>query len=124
MLSELSVVAHLIDFLWPTFSEPRSYLEHPPISWIFSLFGITQAKQSLAKVRGKMAQKWGFDHNLWSSIEAGEGAARAYFKTWNEQVMAKVPKGIHFFKLERQAGQTVTQTYEMTVGQTERQTNR
>ena len=30
--------------------EPRPYLERPPISWLFGLFGITKAKNSLAQV--------------------------------------------------------------------------
>ena len=72
--------------------EPRSYLERPPISWLFSLFGISQAKQSLAEVRSKMADKWGFDYNLWSSVEAGDEAARRYFEEWNAKVIETVPK--------------------------------
>ena len=72
--------------------EPRSYLERPPISWIFALFGITQAKQSIAEVRASMAKKWGFDYDLWSSVEAGEEEAKKYFETWNAKVIASTPK--------------------------------
>jgi len=72
--------------------EPRSYLERPPISWIFSYFGISQAKKSIAEVRASMAKKWGFEYDLWSSVEAGEDEAKKYFETWNAKVIASVPK--------------------------------
>ncbi len=72
--------------------EPRSYLEEPPISWVFSLLGIAQAKESLNDVRKRMADKWGFEHNLWSAVEAGDETAREYFESWNAQVIASVPK--------------------------------
>jgi hypothetical protein len=72
--------------------EPRSYLERPPISWLFSFFGITQAKQSIAEVRSRMATKWGFNYSLWSSVEAGDKEALSYFETWNAKVVQSVPK--------------------------------
>ena len=72
--------------------EPRSYLERPPISWIFSYFGISQAKQSLANVRDQMATKWGLKHNLWSAVEAGEAEAEEYFEQWKAKVIELVPK--------------------------------
>ena len=70
--------------------EPRSYLEKPPISWIFALFGITQAKQSMAIVRASMAKKYGFEYDLWSSVETGgDEEAKKYFETWNAKVIGK-----------------------------------
>ena len=72
--------------------EPRITIERPPISWIFGLFGISQAKQSIAEVRASMAEKWGFDYNLWSSVEAGDEEAKKYFDTWNAKVIKSVPK--------------------------------
>ena len=39
-----------------------------------------------------MAKKWGFDYNLWSSVEAGDAEARVYFETWNAKIKAMVPK--------------------------------
>ena len=83
--------------------EPRSYLERPPISWIFSLFGITQAKQSIAEVRASMASKWGFDYNLWSSVEAGDEEARHYFETWNAKVIASVPRCVKQPKISKKS---------------------
>lgn len=71
--------------------EPRSYLERPPVSWFFMLFGITQAKQSLSQVRSSMAKKWGFDHDLWEAVETSDEAALKYFETWHERVVALVP---------------------------------
>ena len=55
--------------------EPRNYLERPPISWVFSFFGISQAKQRIHEIRNQMAVKWGFEHNLWSAVEVGEETA-------------------------------------------------
>ena len=72
--------------------EPRSYLERPPISWIFSYFGISQAKQSMANVRDQMATKWGLNHNLWSAVEAGEVEAEEYFEQWKAKVIELVPE--------------------------------
>ena len=72
--------------------EPRSYLERPPISWIFSFFDITQSKIKIHKVRQQMAQKWGFEYNLWSAVEAGELTAQKYFEDWNAKVIQSVPK--------------------------------
>ena len=39
-----------------------------------------------------MAQKWGLEHNLWESVEAGDEAAKAYYEKWHAQVIANVPK--------------------------------
>ena len=39
-----------------------------------------------------MAQKWGMDHNLWESVEAGDEAAKVYYEKWHAQVIANVPK--------------------------------
>ena len=72
--------------------EPRSYLERPPISWIFSFFDITQSKIKIHKVREQMAKKWGFEYNLWSAVEAGELTAKKYFEDWNAKVIQSVPK--------------------------------
>ena len=72
--------------------EPRSYLERPPISWIFSFFDITQSKIKIHKVRQQMAEKWGFEYNLWSAVEAGELTAKKYFEDWNAKVIQSVPK--------------------------------
>jgi len=73
--------------------EPRSTLERPPVSWIFHLLGIKQAKEKIAQVRASMAKKWGFEYDLWSSVEAGgEKEAKKYFETWNAKVIASIPK--------------------------------
>ena len=39
-----------------------------------------------------MAQKWGFEYNLWESVEAGDKAAKEYYENWHAQVIANVPK--------------------------------
>ena len=39
-----------------------------------------------------MAQKWGFEYNLWSAVEAGELTAQKYFEDWNAKVIQSVPK--------------------------------
>ena len=39
-----------------------------------------------------MAKKWGFDYDLWSSVEAGEEEAKKYFEAWNAKVIASTPK--------------------------------
>ena len=72
--------------------EPRNYLERPPISWFLSLFGIFQEKQRIHKIRNQMAIKWGFEHNLWSAVEAGEETAISYFEKWNSNIIETVPK--------------------------------
>ena len=51
-----------------------------------------QAKKSIAEVRASMAEKWGFDYDLWSSVEAGDEQAKKYFDTWNNKVINSIPK--------------------------------
>lgn len=48
--------------------KPRSYLERPPISWIFSFFSIEQNKQLFHKVRSLTAARLGLNHSSWSDI--------------------------------------------------------
>ena len=45
--------------------KPRSYLETPPISWIFSVFSIEQNKQLFQKVRSLSATKLGLNYSSW-----------------------------------------------------------
>ena len=46
--------------------KPRTYLERPPISWIFSFFKIEQNKQLFHKVRSLSAARLGLNHSSWS----------------------------------------------------------
>lgn len=84
-------VEEWIDSMKKAIIEPRSYLERPPIIWIFRFFGIAQAKESMADVRQTMADKWGFRHGLWSAVEAGDQEAAEYYHTWNNKVIESVP---------------------------------
>ena len=45
--------------------KPRTYLETPPISWIFSVFSIEQNKQLFQKVRSLSAMKLGLNYSSW-----------------------------------------------------------
>ena len=45
--------------------KPRTYLETPPISWIFSIFSIEQNKQLFHKVRSLSSTKLGLNYSSW-----------------------------------------------------------
>ena len=71
--------------------KPRSYLERPPISWIFSLFSIEQNKQLFHRVRALSAEKLGMNHSSWSAVYAGEEAAVQFFTSWQDLMIRTIP---------------------------------
>ena len=71
--------------------KPRSYLEKPPISWIFSLFSIEQNKQRFHRVRALSAVKLGLNHSSWSAVYAGEEAAVNFFTSWQDLMIRTIP---------------------------------
>eukprot|EP00090_Calanus_glacialis_P019003 TRINITY_DN29323_c0_g1_i1.p1 TRINITY_DN29323_c0_g1~~TRINITY_DN29323_c0_g1_i1.p1 ORF type:complete len:279 (-),score=50.95 TRINITY_DN29323_c0_g1_i1:289-1080(-) len=71
--------------------KPRSYLEKPPISWIFSLFSIEQNKQRFHRVRALSAEKLGLNHSSWSAVYAGEEAAVNFFTSWQDLMIRTIP---------------------------------
>lgn len=71
--------------------KPRSYLETPPISWIFSVFSIEQNKQLFQKVRSLSATKLGLNYSSWTAVYAGEEEAVQFFNDWHEMIVASVP---------------------------------
>ena len=71
--------------------KPRSYLEKPPISWIFSLFSIEQNKQRFHRVRALSAEKLGLNHSSWSAVYAGEEAAVSFFTSWQDLMIRTIP---------------------------------
>lgn len=71
--------------------KPRSYLETPPISWIFSLFSIEQNKQLFHQVRALSAEKLGLNHSTWSAVYAGEEAAVQFFTSWHDLMVRTIP---------------------------------
>jgi hypothetical protein len=71
--------------------KPRSYLEKPPISWIFSLFSIEQNKQLFHRVRALSAEKFGLNHSSWSAVYAGEEAAVHFFTSWQDLMIRTIP---------------------------------
>ena len=71
--------------------KPRSYLEKPPISWIFSLFSIEQNKQLFHRVRALSATKLGLNHSSWSAVYAGEDAAVEFFTAWQDLMIRTIP---------------------------------
>jgi hypothetical protein len=72
--------------------EPRSYLERPPISWLFSYFGVQHNKDVMQAVRVRVAENKGLNLTSWSAVEAGEEAAVKYFEEWNRRIVETVPK--------------------------------
>jgi len=72
--------------------EPRSYLETPPISWIFNTFGWNQNKQMFLRVRSLSAQRLGMNYTSWSAVYAGEKTAVDFFNQWNTAIMKTIPK--------------------------------
>jgi len=70
---------------------PRSYLERPPISWIFSLFSIEQNKQLFHRVRALSAARLGLNHSTWSAVAAGEEEAVQFFTAWRELIVRTIP---------------------------------
>merc|ERR1711892_1114478 len=71
--------------------KPRSYLEKPPLSWIFSLFSIERNKQLFHRVRALSATKLGMNHSSWSAVYAGEEAAVQFFNSWNDLMIRTIP---------------------------------
>merc|ERR1719220_417989 len=71
--------------------KPRTYLERPPISWIFSFFKIEQNKQLFHKVRSLSAARLGLNHSSWSAVIAGEEEAVSFFNSWQQLVISSVP---------------------------------
>jgi len=71
--------------------KPRSYLERPPISWIFSLFSIEQNKQLFHRVRSLSAEKLGMNHSSWSAVYAGEESAVQFFTAWQDHMVSTIP---------------------------------
>ena len=71
--------------------KPRSYLEKPPISWIFSFFSIEQNKQLFHRVRALSAEKLGMNHSSWSAVYAGQDAAVKFFTAWQTKMVDTIP---------------------------------
>jgi len=71
--------------------KPRSYLERPPISWIFSFFSIEHNKQLFHRVRALSAQKLGMNHSSWSAVYAGEETAVQFFNSWKDLMIRTIP---------------------------------
>ena len=89
--------------------EPRGYLEHPPISWLFGAWGFGHAKELMEAVREKVRVRRRLNHTSWTAVEAGEDVAVDFYERWNRHVIDTVPPdrllgrelGIHsasFFK--------------------------
>ena len=72
--------------------EPRSFLEKPPISWVFDYYGIVHAKHVMEEVRIKAAQNRNLKWNSWSAVEAGKETAVEFFEEWNQLIIDSVPK--------------------------------
>lgn len=72
--------------------KPRTYLETPPISWIFSLFSIEQNKQLFHKVRSLSSMKLGLNYSSWTAVYAGEETAIKFFNDWHNLIVKTVPE--------------------------------
>ena len=71
--------------------EPRSFVEVPPISWIFDLWGFVEAKQLMTDMREKVMKRRHLNYSSWSAVEAGKDVAIKFYDDWNKQVVKTVP---------------------------------